>query len=408
MKYSELKLQQAKIGLVGHIGIGHIHSHSGFVQDDSMGFAMLVRILQECKYFNTIIEKINVVDDCIEIWLQSGGIGKANVARGICFCDKELLHRAEQKSFLSPQFLSSYLFGKIYGQGISEVATAVSLAYAKAILDTIRKIWPETIYDKDNVPSSAGEFLGGNLSIDGTVIAWLLTINASNGGLAPNEDAEGNVPIGNKGILMQKLGLTTLPTIIFESKAYIPSQKNLVFTDCFNVRWNKESDNNIVGKALIEALSSLNLPYVYSDIAYPRNDDSLEKEVFRVADKIIMLGEQYKKSQTSEERIKLAHALAIVVSEELGGSIFMSNKIFKLFAGGGILPGLCAVLSYCSSQETMQKEGQVIYTQEEVEQVLAIVPNAITYIMDNYTMALTEIQTKKINHSPEELLQMIS
>lgn len=407
MKYTETVIQQAKIGLLGHIGVGHIHSHSGFVQDDSMGFAMLVRILQECNYFDIIIKKINVVDDYVEIQLQSGGIGTANVARGICFCDKELLHRAEQKSFLSPQYLSSFLFGKIYGQGVSELATAVSLAYSKAILDTIRKNWSETLYMQDNVPNSAGEFLGGNLIVNDTVIAWLLTINASNGGLAPNEDAEGNVPVGNKGIIMKKLGLDVLPSIILESKAYVPSLQDQVKVDCYNIRWNKKNDNNIVGQALIDAISSQNLPFVCSNTAYIRNDDSLEKEIHRIGDMLMLLGEKYKYSKTAEERIKLAHRLAILVSEEMGGSIFMSNEIFKIFAGGGLLPGTSAVLSYCSSYDSIQKDKQVIYTQEEVEQIIAILPRIIENIMASYEQAITELQIKRIDVSSEKLLEML-
>ena len=407
MKCNELKLQQAKIGLVGHIGVGHIHSHSGFVQDDSMGFAMLVRILQECKPFDTTIKYINIVDNNIEVQLQNGGIGRANVTRGICSCDKQLLRRAEQKSFLSPEFLSTFLFGKNYGQGVSEVATAVSCAYAKSILDCIKNTWVETLYFQDNIPQSAGEFLGGNLCINDTVVAWMLTINTTAGGLAPNEDSEGNIPIGNKGILMKKLGLDTLPTIIFESKAYIPSLKNSITSNCFNIRWNKESDNSIVGKALIEAVSSLQVPYIYSDTAYPRNDNSLENEVNRVADKIIALGEQYKKSKTSSERIKLAHDLVLVASEELGGSIFMSNEIFKLFAGGGLLPGVSAVLSCCTSYTSLQRDKQIIYTKEEIDLLIDIIPKAIEYIINHYDLALAEINAKKINYTPENLLQII-
>ena len=30
-----------KIGLAGHIGVSHVHSHSGFVQEDGAGFSVL-------------------------------------------------------------------------------------------------------------------------------------------------------------------------------------------------------------------------------------------------------------------------------------------------------------------------------------------------------------------------------
>ena len=47
---SIIKLSTAKQGLYGisgHVGVGHVHSHCGFVQDDSTGFAVAASILQK-------------------------------------------------------------------------------------------------------------------------------------------------------------------------------------------------------------------------------------------------------------------------------------------------------------------------------------------------------------------------
>ena len=35
-----------QLGLVGHVGIGHAHGHSGIVQDDSVGFTCIIAILR--------------------------------------------------------------------------------------------------------------------------------------------------------------------------------------------------------------------------------------------------------------------------------------------------------------------------------------------------------------------------
>jgi hypothetical protein len=34
------------IGVMGHAGAGHVHSHSGFIQDDSAGFAVVTTLIR--------------------------------------------------------------------------------------------------------------------------------------------------------------------------------------------------------------------------------------------------------------------------------------------------------------------------------------------------------------------------
>jgi hypothetical protein len=63
---------------------------------------------------------------------------------------------------------------------------------------------------------------GTVLDIGGIPVSVLGTVNASEGGLGPNEDLEGNSPVGRKGKLMADLGMLTLPTIVVEGKVYTP------------------------------------------------------------------------------------------------------------------------------------------------------------------------------------------
>ena len=39
--------QKGILGISGHAGVGHVHSHSGFVQDDSAGLAVAALILKK-------------------------------------------------------------------------------------------------------------------------------------------------------------------------------------------------------------------------------------------------------------------------------------------------------------------------------------------------------------------------
>ncbi|MCM0709121.1 hypothetical protein NBH08_30270 [Faecalicatena sp. BF-R-105] len=42
-------------GIIGHVGVGHVHSHSGYVQDDSAGFAAAACLLRRAFPVDTTI-----------------------------------------------------------------------------------------------------------------------------------------------------------------------------------------------------------------------------------------------------------------------------------------------------------------------------------------------------------------
>lgn len=406
MTFPASKTEKPRIALMGHNGVGHATSHSGFIQDDSIGFAMLANMLQQHVSLDLTIKKIRFEGDGVELALAGGGKGKAFARRGIATYEKEIIKQAVGKSSLSPHDLSARLFGRVYGQGISEAAVALNLAYSRAVLQCFRKALPNTLHAIDNTPNSSGEFLAGAIQIEEVPVAFMLTVNATDGGLSPNEDSEGNIPIGNKGVLMKKLGMDSLPTIILESKAYAPAVKKQVKEPSFWIRWNNEWDNGVVGKSLIHAAQKLSLPFLFSDTAYKRRDLSLINECVRLGDSLIELGTRYKNSQTSAERIEIASALAKLVSEDFGGSVFMSNKIFEITAGGGLLPGLCAVLSVLVPESEILEHRQINYNFKEIRQSSLIITQAIKYINENYEEALKEIRHKKIAYSPEEFLAM--
>ena len=48
------------ICIAGHIGVGHVFSHSGINQDDSQGFAAISRILCEHFGIRTVIKEVFV------------------------------------------------------------------------------------------------------------------------------------------------------------------------------------------------------------------------------------------------------------------------------------------------------------------------------------------------------------
>lgn len=406
MQIVETDEKKAKIALFGHIGVGHAVSHSGFMQDDAYGFAMLVYLLMQAKPLDLTITECNVDENSVELHLKAGGVGKAYASRGISVFEKELLLQAKGLQSYSPQHLAAKVFGRLYGQGAAEVCCALSLAYAKAVLNAIQNNFKNCTYAEDDVRGSCGEFLTGTVLIEDIPTAWFLTINAAFGGCGPNEDSEGNIPVGSKGKLMQEKGLLDIPCLILESKAFVPAMKEKVKETSFFARWNKDSDNAVVGKCLLQALEECRVPYFVNDNAYPRNDKSLENERERVGSLIASIGEQYRKSRTAYERVQLAHKLAVLVSEDLGGSIFMSDEIFKDFAGGGLLPGVGAVLSLLISEEMLKKHKLVLFDEQDLVYAFDIICRTCRHITENYEQAAAEIKAKQKSFSPQRLLTL--
>ena len=52
--------QKGILGISGHAGVGHVHSHSGFVQDDSAGLAVAALILKKALPADTRIDHVQV------------------------------------------------------------------------------------------------------------------------------------------------------------------------------------------------------------------------------------------------------------------------------------------------------------------------------------------------------------
>lgn len=406
-------LMQTSIGIAGHNGVGHSVSHSGFIQDDSVGFAMLVKLLMQACPLNLAISSIQFESHSITIKIGAnegngveGGIGSAATSQVITLYEKDLMKRAIGQAYLTPQKLTNQIFGRNYGHGVSESAVAFNLAFSRAIADIIRKNWGETLHAYDNVPESCGEFLGGVFYLDKLPVSWLLTINSSPGGSGPNEDAEGMIPIGNKGKLIAELGMNTIPVIILESKAFVPALTDKVEHTQFFVRWNEKLDNPIVGKSLISALESLNLPYMADNNAYAR-DESLENETKRIGNCIAELGNGYAKAKTSAQKVKIAAELSKLVAQDLGGSIFMSSQIFKLVGGGGLWPGQSAVLSILMSAKSLSGNNIVITEESDLQDSIRVISYALVELQAHIEEAQSFVHTRAPKLSPDDLLQLI-
>ncbi|MEI3478888.1 MAG: hypothetical protein V8Q84_06985 [Bilophila sp.] len=170
------------------------------------------------------------------------------------------MQRAVGQRCAAPQTLASLVFGRVYGQGAGTQACAFCLAAAKAMLDTVRA-WPCALVSApEDMPNCCGEYLGGVVEIDGVPVSWLLTINATCGGIGPNEDAEGCVPIGNKAQIVGALDMDTVPLLVLEGKAYAPALEPPLAHNALFVRWNGEYDNPVCGQCYERAARESGYP----------------------------------------------------------------------------------------------------------------------------------------------------
>lgn len=396
-----------KAALAGHIGVGHAYSHSGFVQEDSVGFAALLEVLCRAYPMDFTVTRVDGEENVVRIHTAQGGVGEAVSQRGFTPFERRMMQQAVGSKSLAPQTVAIEIFGRMYGQGVSEPASAFSQALAKAYVNTVQKGWPQqTLYALEDVPLCCGEFLGGGLSVNGQPVAWLLSVNATLGGIGPIEDAEGIIPIGNKGELMASLGMDLCPTLILESKAYVPDISNDIGETTYYARWNAEYDNAVVGQCLYQALRESALPFKVEDNAYSRNG-ALRDETQRIGEAIAQLGNEYARSSSAPQKVAIAYTLARMVSQDMGGSIFMSEDIFAYAGAGGLWPGQAAVLSCLTTHEALLSRGTMTVTEDELRHLANIALMTVEYMAQRHGEAQEILLRKRPLHTPQQLLHMV-
>jgi hypothetical protein len=206
---------------------------------------------------------------------------------------------------------------------------------------------------------------------------------------------EGNIMLGDKGELMKKLGLDHLPTMILESKAYVPAVCKGTTENSFWIRINKDVDNRVVYDALVRGAEEAKVNYIQSDTAYKRGTDEIALATRKLGEKIAHLGNTLAKAETSREKVQIIGELAILVSEDAGGVSYMSSDLHNLVGGGGLMPGSSAVLSMTISEPAIRIWKIPAFTAQDSDQYLAILEKAVPILADNIQEACNELEKKK-------------
>ena len=338
------------LGVSGHVGVGHVHSHSGFVQDDSAGLAVAAGILKQALPVDTGIAgvKVSIEDGILTVLTNGGGAASASPRRGIAPYEKELLEsRAIGLDASFSQNAAVRVFGRLYGQGVSETAAAFQGACALAVLDTFVKAAPERFHVSQ--PASGKGYLDRSiatvLDVDGIPVALQLLVNFTEGGIGPAEDYEGNVPWDFKESVMKAVGLDTAPTVVLESKAYIPAFAPGLEEDQLMIRAQEGVDLLPLGRALRDSALQHGIPACLKTNAMPLVQGGLAKATAAYADRVIALAEKLKAADDCMEKVRLTADLAELVSQDAGGVTFMGNTVNDQMRGAGVMPGSGVILS---------------------------------------------------------------
>ncbi|MBT8355122.1 MAG: hypothetical protein KJO60_11400 [Desulfofustis sp.] len=373
--------EKPKFGVSGHVGAGHVHSHKGFIQDDSGGFAVTTSLIRIAYPADTSIHRVSCTQDVVEVETVEGGIGRATARRGFTRYEEELLQRSLGLDGIYSQSLSCRCFGRIYGQGVMEAPVAFQTATCLAVIDTFHRKYPDHIkVSEEGLQSNVGKCMGALIDIEGSCIAVMAVVNASRGGIGPVEDLEGNISLAEKGSLMEEIGLDKIPTIIIEGKAYVPTFSSTLEQNTFWIRFNEEFDNPAVGDALIKAAANCPVPSLSSNTAYPRYTGEMKETTRVFGQKIIDIGRKIESSSHSQEKAKLIAELALLVSQDAGGITYMTDSLHEIVAGGGLVPGLAAVLSIAVSQKYIEENLIPEITPEDVDSYLNIIVLAIEFM----------------------------
>ena len=386
-----------KIGIAGHAGIGHTHCPGGLIQDDSVGFGVAGAIIRELLEANTRVASIEVDPDRnnIRVTTKDGGTGESSPRRGITPAEARLMQHVVGGDALLCQTLAIEALGRMYGQGVMETPSALEAALANAVVDTFRKKAPDRFHvTTEDLSTNSGLIGGMTAELDGIQVAVMAIVNESTGGLGPNEDLEGNVPLGSKRGLMERLGMLRCPTIVLEGKAYTPALSDTLTQNTFLVRVQRDLDNIVVAEALHGSAIELGYPVMFIDDAFPRNEGALRRRTVEVAERIAEAAEQLKRAERGTEKVLAVAELARLVSQEAGGVSFMTDALFDVVRQTGLIPGTAAVLSMLVTRDYLEHWKMPLVQAEDIEAMTRIVRGAVPHIssrLDEATAVLDRL-----------------
>jgi len=399
-----IKLSKANKGVIliaGHVGCGHCHSDNLQTQDDSAGLATVLSLFQEATGLSLLIRDIRIkagLEGYLEVEIDSGGFARAYPRRGITLQEKKLAMSLIGRDAIRSQSLVLEAFGRFYGQGIHETPVVLQTAIANACLDSFNKNYPSYFkYCLEDTKGSCGLVTGAILDFDNIPVAVLGTVNASIGGVGPNEDLEGNAEIGAKRKLINDLALPDAPTVIIEAKIYNKTYSLDIDQTIFLVRADAVDDNPYVADCVVTACRDLGLPVKIRNDVMARKLGDMAGKTKALGEKIVNLGQRLKNSEYAQEKVENLAELAILISQDGAGISFMSNKLHEVLGGAGMMPGTSAVLNMVVP-ESYNKEYIIPFiTEKDLKTYSELIKQTVKVLSSNLSEATEHVAKYKFH-----------
>lgn len=350
--------RRGQVGVVGHAGCGHAHSHLGFVQDDSGGLAAVLTLWQRLTAIDLTITKVEAKvgsSGGFVVETAAGGRGEASARRGITPYEARLAQAVLGEQAICTQALAVRAFGRILGQGAMEAPVALQTAIAKAAVSSLKRQNPDYVERFDEgVEGNVGEGAVGSFRIHGLDVSVMALVNATAGGIGPNEDVEGNVDLYGKTAVMERFGLRRAPTLLVEGKVCAKPLSPVISEPTFLIRAYPSDDNPAAARAYIRAAERLGFPAVYREELLARDPKAMRSLTEQMGRRLEALGIALQCAASSAEKVAIAAEVNRFASEELGGITFMSEDIHAVMGGVGQIPGTTACMSLFIPDEELK------------------------------------------------------
>jgi hypothetical protein len=392
-----------RIAVAGHAGIGHVFGFGGLIQDDSGGFVTVGLMLREILKCDTRIESAEAdpENNVIRITTVGAGTATASPRRGITPAEARLIGGLAGEDALFCQSLAVTTMGRTCGQGVLETPVALEAALANAVVDGFaRKAGPQFKLAEESIEGNCGLIGGFAVEEKGITVSYLLSVNYTRGGLGPVEDMEGNIALGSKRQVMEELLMLKCPTVIVESKAYVPSISDGLEENTFLVRAQEGIDNMVVARALFESAEELGYPVMIRHDLLPRAEGSTKRQTMALAQKITDLAEKLKNSELASEKSSIVAQMAQLVSEDAGAITCLSDRVYDVVRGAGMIPGTSAVLSLLVTKSYRDHWKIPLFEPGDAERAQNIVSLALRKIASDYDAALDNLERNYVSLEP--------
>lgn len=394
LKFSSEK--QGIIGIVGHAGAGHSNSHCGFIQDDSGGLTAVIAILRRLTGLDLTITEVDVKlgkHGSFTVKTASGGVATSAPRRGITAFEAELAQRVVGEQAVCSQALAMKAFGRILGQGAMELPVALQSSIANAAIDSFIKNYPDRfIAGDEGIDGNEGRFLVTVIDVDGVPVSIMGLLNATSGGLGPNEDVEGNVNLAGKAQAMESVALDCIPTIVVEGKVCASPVSEKISVPTFVTRAFPGDDNTTVSECIEAACHHLNYPVVYPRELLARKKGAMRDLTRQMGEHVMELAKAFSLATTSREKVRLAAEINRFVSEDFGGVTFMSEDIHEVMGGVGMIPGLTGCLSLFVSNKELEETVYPILDLNDAERYCDVILGAVGEIHTRLDDAMKEVE----------------